>query len=441
MFISACNSTDRDGTAPSTATPGSGAATTTAAPPIAPIVLAGSEADLGLHRWDVMPDGGGIVYTVFVRDGVVALRAVDNSGEPWDIIVAPLREPSFVFDADGDSLLVVDRPAGDGSEPGYRLQSVPTGGGAVTRIAASRNPITAAGSWGDDVVLATQAPRRTIVHAQDTTTRENRVLGEIAGGLVQIEVVDGFAIVVTDSGRRSTITSLPIDGGQPVELPAATSDSNFAVHGATADGAVIVSQSDETTGPIYVTVPDGSGPVEILVDEAWQGTIRRRGETLFYRDGNYLPNQVSIETAESSPAPIEEQDQPAPGVVPGLEADTQRVWRVLSDGRWLVSGSSVDAPEVEYSWESSDDGVREFFSVKLNYLFVYDPDNGSLVQLSATPDFRTTTTATGTGSSPDHILSVRLFGGGEFVAFTTGFQGAAYDVEHGLHITRMPAGG
>lgn len=413
-------------------------------PPSPPVLIAGAANDIELAAWSVSPGHEALVYAGSDATRGIFVRGVDVDGESWTIIPGPLNDPVLAFDATGKTLLVVHRMRGDGSEPGYRLLAVPVAGGAVQPIAGSRNPIVVGDTAGDEVVFAVEAPRRTIFYAHDTDLGENRELGELSnrdGGVLQLIVVDGHAIVVYDSGRDTSVMSLPLQGGDAVELPGAIKSTSFVLHGGTPDGLVVISQTGDGEDSIYLVDPSGEGVApRVLADDARPRSIRRDGDTILYRDIHYREMRIALDSGEVAEAA---GDNPAPPlldvVIPRLDMSTVTLVELLSDGRWLLTGAEDEGLEVVYWWETLHDGAREFRTEKLRYLFLYDPRSLELTRLSGPPEVRTITTLTGTGSPPDRIRRVEVLGDGAHVAYSTGGGGGIPTAaEYTLSLVAIP---
>lgn len=442
-LLTACDAAgDATGDAPSTSTAPAGR--TIPGPPAPPTVVAGNANGIRLHSWAPTPDRDGLVYAGSDDGRGIFVRRVDAGGETATLIPGPMNDPRLAFDTSGELLLVVDRRRSDGSDPGYRLSTVRTEGGDLVPIAASRNPIVAGDTWEAEVVFAVEARRRTMFYAHDSTTREVRELGELAnrdGGVQQLIAVDGHAVAVYDSGRDTRVVSLPLAGGDPVELPAALKSSSYVLLGGTADGGVVISQTGEGEDSIYVTDPAGKHDLRILADGVRPDSISRHRDTILYRAGDYDAFRISLDTGVVTPDPQGDLDpSQLEDPIAGLDMRYVAFRETLPDGRWLVTGAESEGPEVDYWWEMLHDGSSELRSIKLEYLFVYDPRSGELTRLSGEPETNTTTTLTGTGSLPDRIMTIEVLDGGRHVAFSTGFAGPI-EVEYNLYIVAIPEAG
>lgn len=145
-----------------------------------------------------------------------------------------------------------------------------------------------------------------------------------------------------------------------------------------------------------------------------------------------------------SAATVSTTDEPAD--IPGFEPfNDPRI--SLADGRLLVRGRS-DADEPIAGWhrrnpalvpEGEESPVIEDLARPIR-LFVYDPTHGTLLPVSHIPDVRAYTTAATEGESPDVVLDVVVLEGEQVVAYTSGFNGAAYDIPYEVWVAPIPEG-
>lgn len=130
------------------------------------------------------------------------------------------------------------------------------------------------------------------------------------------------------------------------------------------------------------------------------------------------------------------------GVIPGFEPfnDPQLA---LSDGRFLVRGRSASDEPIGGWYQRSpavageDNPVVETLAPPVR-LFVYDPVGGQLSPVSHVPVLRAYTTAVMQGESPDIPLQVVVLEGEHVVAYTSGFNGAAYDIAYEVWVAPIP---
>jgi hypothetical protein len=133
-----------------------------------------------------------------------------------------------------------------------------------------------------------------------------------------------------------------------------------------------------------------------------------------------------------------------PMAIPGLTPyDGAAI--VLDDGRLVLRGTwDGDEPLVgshrmnpAMAPDGEDNPVVET-SARPVRVFLHDPATGDLRPLSPVPQVRAFATATRIGASADAVLELALLADRSSVAFLLGFQGAAYDIPHELHVVPIP---
>lgn len=133
-----------------------------------------------------------------------------------------------------------------------------------------------------------------------------------------------------------------------------------------------------------------------------------------------------------------------PPAIPGLTPydgaaivldDGRLVLRGIWDGDEPLVGSRRTNPAMVP--EGEDNPVVET-SARPVRVFLHDPATGDLQPLSPVPRVRAFATAAMIGASADTVLELALLADRSSVAFLLGFQGAAYDIPHELHVVPIP---
>ncbi len=91
------------------------------------------------------------------------------------------------------------------------------------------------------------------------------------------------------------------------------------------------------------------------------------------------------------------------------------------------------------SWLQFVDGERTSEPRRPIRLFLYEPANGLLAPVSGIPESTEVSTAVSTSFGPDTVLRVEVLADEAMVAYSVGFNGAAYDIEHSLYLAPLPA--
>ena len=118
----------------------------------------------------------------------------------------------------------------------------------------------------------------------------------------------------------------------------------------------------------------------------------------------------------------------------------------LSDGRFIVRGR-WDGDDPIAGWYERNAGslaegeepIRSDSFDRPIRLFVYDPTTDELTPLSHVPEVVAYSTALSTGESADIVLEIAVLEGEQIVAYTAGFNGAAYDIRRGVYLAPIPA--
>lgn len=117
----------------------------------------------------------------------------------------------------------------------------------------------------------------------------------------------------------------------------------------------------------------------------------------------------------------------------------------LSDGRFLVRGRWVgDEPIAGWHQRNPDllpegeESTRIDSSDRPIRLFVHDPVTDDLTPVSHVPEVFAYSTAISVGESADTVLDVAVLEREQTVAYTTGFDGAGYDIRRGVYLARIP---
>lgn len=191
------------------------------------------------------------------------------------------------------------------------------------------------------------------------------------------------------------MTLLGVDGrGQPWEITNLAQDATFEI--------------DATGSNVAVSSPGGgvsSFPIE-------------------------SPATIVESNFDSDSLPVLDE---IPGFVPHND-----IAAVLSDGRYLIRGRS-DQDQLVESWVQPMDGERTSEPRRPIRLFLYDPADGLFAPVSGIPDSTEVSTAVTNSFGPDTVLRVEVLAGEQMVAYSVGFNGAAYDLEHSLYLAPLPA--
>lgn len=131
--------------------------------------------------------------------------------------------------------------------------------------------------------------------------------------------------------------------------------------------------------------------------------------------------------------------------IPGFEPfNDPRI--ALSDGRFVVRGRwEGDQPIAGWYQrapaslsEGEENPVIDTNSRPIR-LFVYEPGSHGLLPISQIPDVHAFSTAMYVGESTDVVLAVVVLAGEQVVAYTIGFNGAAYDIPRGVYVAPIPS--
>ena len=150
-------------------------------------------------------------------------------------------------------------------------------------------------------------------------------------------------------------------------------------------------------------------------------------------------SSYAIDSPMPTLAEMTENPEVQLGEIPGFRAHND-IAAVLSDGRFFVRGQWDGDEPVETWIESFNSGERTTEPRRPIRLFLYDPATEELTPIGDLPPLRETSTAVSTSYSPDTVLRVEVLAGESAVAYSAGFNGAAYDIEHGLYLAPIPAG-
>lgn len=91
------------------------------------------------------------------------------------------------------------------------------------------------------------------------------------------------------------------------------------------------------------------------------------------------------------------------------------------------------------SWFVPMQGERSSQPRRPIRLFLHDPSADLLTPVSEIPASREVSTAVSTSYGPDTVLRVELLPGDRSVAYSIGFNGAAYDIEYSLYLAPLPS--
>ncbi len=154
-----------------------------------------------------------------------------------------------------------------------------------------------------------------------------------------------------------------------------------------------------------------------------------------------VPGEGGQTFAMDSPAPVVQRSvESAPPVfegIPGFEPHNE-IAAVLADGSYLIRGQ-WDGDELLETWmQFASESERTSAFRRPIRLFLHSPTNGDLVPVSDIPASREASTAVADSFGPDTVLRVQLLAGGRAVAYSVGFNGAAYDVEYALYLAPLP---
>lgn len=143
-------------------------------------------------------------------------------------------------------------------------------------------------------------------------------------------------------------------------------------------------------------------------------------------------------------AAMELEQVDGPQGIPGFEPFNDGLR--LPDGRILIRGRwDGDDPVAGWYQRNPDSVAPGEPEPPVNAvvdrpirLFVVDATAGSAAPVSHVPVVRPFSTAVSVGEGPDVILQFVVLDGGRRVAYTAGFNGAAYDIPYVLYVAPIP---
>lgn len=379
-----------------------------------------------LGQWLV--SGDTVVYELRGRDSD-EMWAVDRRGAPWLVAQASPIEAISLAGAVG--LAITTREGGED-----RLSYAFLDGSAVHDVATSRRELRFIDTAGDELVYASVG-NEVELHAWNVATRQGRDIGSYPPPPQVSELaVVGDYVVLSSQGDRP-LRAVAIADGAVVEL--ARHDPNFRPRfvGAAPNGHVVVTEGRPGGGYIYTVDPANPDILNDLTADAVVELVFMEGTAVRYGRVSGEDRLLDLVTGEETAAPSRRAEPPGP--VPGLEEGFVRLIATLDNGNWIVTGWLMDGAEYRALWEFNEQFGGGSFDedVFVKGLFEYDPDTGELWQLSGPPTFSATTTGSGSGTGPDGVLRVEVLQG--FVVFSTGFSGAAYDLEYNLYASPIPS--
>jgi hypothetical protein len=153
-------------------------------------------------------------------------------------------------------------------------------------------------------------------------------------------------------------------------------------------------------------------------------------------DGNLVPIDVD------SPAPVAPGSRDTGSARDGSEitgfSPHNLAAAVLGDGSYLIRGQ-WDHDEPMESWFEPMQGEGNSEPRRPIRLFFYEPATDLLTPISGIPSSSEVSTAVSSSFGPDTVLRVEVLPGDRVVAYSVGFNGAAYDNEHDLYLAPLPS--
>ena len=375
-----------------------------------------------------------VLYEVRTGNGS-EVWAVDGGGEPW--VVAAARSDVWLGSTGKDHVAIVDKNETNGR---YRIRYASLDGGNVRLAKTTPQESSVLGISGDELVYALAGDEMVMLFSWNVATENTREIGSFVDEFPDVHsptLVGEHVVFEASDGASRYLLAMSVADGAVVEVP--QHDANFRPRlvGVAPNGDAIFAGGRQGGGYIYTV--DLTNPEEAidLIDDAVVELVFMEGTSVRY--GNTAGEQrlLDLTTGEETTAPSRRAEPP--GAVAGLEEGHVRLIEVLDNGNWIVTGWLVDGAEYRALWEFNDQfgGTTSDEEVFVKGLFEYDPATDELWQVSGPPTFSTTSTVSGSGSGPDHVLQVEVLDG--FVVFTTGFSGAAYDIAYNLYASPIPS--
>jgi hypothetical protein len=194
-------------------------------------------------------------------------------------------------------------------------------------------------------------------------------------------------------------------------------------------------QSAETT----LRGVDGRGQPWMIADLAGDATfeIDATGSNVAVSSpGGGVSSFPIASPARGIESNVDSRPVPVLDAIPGFTPHND-IAAVLSDGRYLIRGQWDQDEPMESSLQFVN-GERTSEPRRPIRLFLYDPANGLLVPVSGIPESTEVSTAVSTSYGPGTVLRVELLAAETLVAYSVGFNGAAYDIEHSLYLAPLP---
>jgi hypothetical protein len=161
-------------------------------------------------------------------------------------------------------------------------------------------------------------------------------------------------------------------------------------------------------------------------------------------EGGGGQSDLTAAWAPYADAALELEEVDGPGDIPGFEPFNRGLR--LPDGRILIRGRWDGDEPIGGWWQRNPASVApgepeppiEEVAERPIRLFVVDPGAGSVVPVSHVPVVRPYSTAISVGEGPDVVLRFVVLDEGARVAYTAGFNGAAYDIPQVLYLAPIP---
>lgn len=427
LVLSACTSGDAD----STTLDPSAAPTTQPQPALSePIALVLEDSMEVLGDWALSPDRTSVAFEVSDE-----LRVAGSDGNVVTIgRITSDAYPIFLNETELVVETVTNRNA--------TLRYAATDGDGFTRIVRSSVDIIFAGATESEIIFVETSDEISAVYAWDIATEETRTILELEhedGGIAEAKVIGEYIVFELREGEDRWLRSTVIADGRTTDLPRHPPGLGLQIIGESPiKNTVVLTEQGRNGTFIYTINLDNPDEVIDLVSQAQVTAQNYTGATLQFVDPAAGRRLLDLATGHISDVPPEQNPRTDVRVV-GLVEDTGRVAGGLPNGNWLVTGFSVGGRTYESVWNRSEDfgGGQIVTEATVRALFEYNPVTEQLWQVSGPPTFALSSTVSGSGDSPSWVLAAVAMDG--FIVYSTGFSGAAYDIQHNLYISPIPS--
>ncbi|NND02101.1 MAG: hypothetical protein HKN91_04890 [Acidimicrobiia bacterium] len=396
------------------------------------LALAGDNGSTG--QWHVNDSRDVVAYELRTHDGH-EVWVVDDAGTR--AVIAGTNNIDEIEFTDSGHVAISDKDESTGQ---HRILYSAVDGIQPREVATSQQPLAIVGYHDGEVFYSGVGDQSIELFAWNAANGETRQIGEIAQefpDVYSVASVGSHVVFESSSGDTQQLFAMSMADGAVVAVPQHDPSFTPRLLGEAPNGDSLFAAGRRGGGYIYMVDLNKPERMTELTNSAVVELVFMEGSSVRYTTTNGETRLFDLVTRLDSPAPSRAWEPPSP--VRGLDASSARLIATLEGGNWIVTGWLVAGAEYRALWDISEQfgGGTSDELIPVKGLFEYDPETQQLWQMSGPPTFSSTTTSAGSGTGPDGVLRVEVLNG--FVVFSTGFSGAAYDIEYNLYASPIPS--